>query len=94
MLTRGPDPDLRLVAAPAGDGDAKKGTRPVYFDDAYVETPIYDRYRMGPGTTIDGPAIVEERESTTVVGRNATARVAEDGSLIVEVATKGQPWTP
>jgi N-methylhydantoinase A len=84
VLTRGPDPDLRLVAAPAGDGDARKGTRDVYFDDAYVETPIYDRYRMGPGTQIDGPAIVEERESTTVVGRGATARVADDGSLIME----------
>jgi len=84
VLTRGPDPDLRLVAAPTGDGDARKGTRDVYFDDGYVETPIYDRYRMGPGTRVDGPAIVEERESTTVVGPNASARVAEDGSLIIE----------
>ena len=65
VLTRGPDPDLRLVAAPTGDGDALKGTRDVYFDDGYVDTPVYDRYRMGPGTRIDGPAIVEERESTT-----------------------------
>jgi N-methylhydantoinase A len=83
VLTRGPDPDLRLVAA-AGDGDALKGTRAVYFDDGFVETPIYNRYRMGPGTRIDGPAIVEERESTSVVGPGATARVADDGSLIME----------
>jgi N-methylhydantoinase A len=85
VLTRGPDPDLRLVAAPAGDGDAMKGTREVYFGDGYVPTPIYDRYRMAPGTAIEGPAIVEERESTSVVGPGASARVAEDGSLIVEV---------
>jgi len=86
VLNRGPDPALRLVAAQAGDGDARKGTRAVYFDDGYAETPIHDRYRMGPGTRIDGPAIVEERESTMVVGPGATARVAEDGSLIVELA--------
>jgi N-methylhydantoinase A len=85
VLTRGPDPDLRLVAGAIGDGDARKGTRAVYFDDGYAETPIYDRYRMGPGTRIDGPAIVEERESTTVVGPGASARVAADGSLIVEL---------
>jgi N-methylhydantoinase A len=85
VLTRGPDPDLRLAAAPAGDGDARKGTRQVCFDGRFAETPIYDRYRMGPGTRIDGPAIVEERESTTVVGPGARARVAEDGSLIVEL---------
>jgi N-methylhydantoinase A len=62
-----------------------KGTRNVYFDGAYRETPIYDRYRMIVGAQIEGPAIVEERESTTVVGADATARVAEDGSLIIEV---------
>ena len=86
VLTRGPDPDLKLQAAPTGDGDARKGTRDVYFNDAFRETPIYDRYQMGPGTQIDGPAIVEERESTTVVGPDATARVADDGSLILEAA--------
>jgi N-methylhydantoinase A len=85
VLSRGPDPALRLVAAPAGDGDAVKGTRDVYFDGAYRETPIHDRYRMSVGAQIEGPAIVEERESTTVVGPDATARVAEDGSLIIEV---------
>jgi N-methylhydantoinase A len=85
VLSRGPDPALRLVAAPAGDGDAMKGTRSVYFDGAYRETPIHDRYRMGVGAQIEGPAIVEERESTSVVGAGATARVAEDGSLIIEV---------
>ena len=84
VLSRGPDPALRLLAAPAGDGDAMKGTRDAYFDGAYRETPIYDRYRMGVGTRIEGPAIVEERESTTVVGAGATARVAKDGSLLVE----------
>jgi N-methylhydantoinase A len=85
VLSRGPDPALRLVAALAEDGDARKGTRDVFFGDGYVPTPIYDRYRMGPGATVDGPAIVEERESTTVVGPDATARVAADGSLIIEV---------
>jgi N-methylhydantoinase A len=90
VLTRGPDPDLRLVATATGDGDPLKGKRDVWFADGYVETPIYDRYRMGPGTTIEGPAIVEERESTTVVGAGATARVAADGSLIIEE----HAWTP
>jgi N-methylhydantoinase A len=87
VLTRGPDPALRLVAGVGGDesGDARKGTRDVHFGDGYVPTPIYDRYRMAPGTAIEGPAIVEERESTSVVGPGASARVAEDGSLIVEV---------
>jgi N-methylhydantoinase A len=85
VMTRGPDPELRLVAESTGGGNARKGTRHVHFGGGYVETPIYDRYRMGPGTQVEGPAIVEERESTTVVGPGASARVATDGSLVVEV---------
>ena len=30
--------------------------------------PIYERYKLTPGTSFPGPAIVEERESTTIVG--------------------------
>jgi N-methylhydantoinase A len=56
----------------------------VWFDGGYVTTPIYDRYRLAPGAAVAGPAIVEERESTTVVGPGASARVAGDGSLILE----------
>jgi N-methylhydantoinase A len=84
VLTRGPDPELQLRAAPTGDGDSLKGTRDVWFEDGYVETPIHDRYAMAVDARLEGPAIVEERESTTVVGPGATARVAADGSLILE----------
>ncbi len=46
-----------------------KGKRQAYFTDAggFVETPTYDRYRLGAGMAIEGPAIIEERESTIVV---------------------------
>ena len=33
-----------------------------------VEVPVYDRYRLQPGARFEGPAIIEERESTLVVG--------------------------
>src|SRR3954449_13105635 len=36
VLSRGPDPDLRLVAAATGDGNALKGRRDVWFGDGYV----------------------------------------------------------
>ena len=36
-----------------------------------TEVPVYDRYRLGPGAAFVGPAIVEERESTTVIGAGA-----------------------
>jgi N-methylhydantoinase A len=64
---------------------AVKATRPAYFAEAggFVATPVYDRYALGPGARFNGPAIIEERESTAVIGPGARCRV--DGGLAVVV---------
>jgi len=66
---------------------ARKGTRPAYFASAggYVEVPVYDRYAMAPGTRIAGPAIVEERESTCVIGPGDRAEVDALYNLVAEL---------
>ena len=46
--------------------------------DGFVETAVYDRYRLGVGDELAGPAVVEEEGSTLVVGPGATARVAPE----------------
>ncbi|RLI26919.1 MAG: hydantoinase/oxoprolinase family protein [Candidatus Hecatellales archaeon] len=65
--------------------DALKGKRKVYFSEygEYVECDIYDRYRLLPGALIEGPAIVEERESTAVICPKAKATVDEYLNLII-----------
>jgi N-methylhydantoinase A len=70
-----------------GTGEALKGTRPVYVPElgAPAETPVYDHYRLSPGVLIQGPAIVEQRESTVVVGRDATAHLDEHGNLVIDI---------
>jgi N-methylhydantoinase A len=89
VVSSGPRPNLRLqITAPAG-GDvdtALKGERPAYFPEAtgFVPTPIYDRYRLVPGATFVGPAIVEERESTVIVGPGGHCRIDEHHNLVVE----------
>ena len=82
----GPPPDFSMEsstqpATGSGAGDAIKKRRPAYFAEAagYVDTPVYDRYRLTPDTRLDGPAIIEERESTTVIGPGA--RVVVDARL-------------
>jgi N-methylhydantoinase A len=48
---------------------ALKGMRPAYFHEIgdFVDTPVYDRYRLAPGMHFSGPAIIEERESTAII---------------------------
>jgi N-methylhydantoinase A len=90
VVAQGPRPSLRLpTSARAGrdPGAARKGVRRVYLPDAkgYAEVPVYDRYALGAGATLEGPAIIEERESTVVVSAAAPIRVDEASNLIVEV---------
>jgi N-methylhydantoinase A len=62
-----------------------KSLRKAYFPEAagYVETPVYDRDALGPGSRLVGPAIVEERESTTVIGPGAVVTVDPHRSLVL-----------
>ena len=64
---------------------ALKGTRRAYFPDAdgWTETAVYDRYRLGVGDELAGPAVVEEEGSTLVIGPSATARVAASGNIVM-----------
>jgi N-methylhydantoinase A len=63
----------------------RKGSRPVFFAEAgkFVDTPVYDHYALAPGVTVQGPAIVEQRESTVVVGPSATASLDANYNLIM-----------
>ncbi|MET0428306.1 MAG: hydantoinase B/oxoprolinase family protein [Microvirga sp.] len=70
----------------ASSAAAFKGTRQAYFGEGFVEAGVYDRYRLSPGMTIEGPAIVEERESTTIVPPGDRLAVDEAGNLRIAIA--------
>src|SRR5262249_18018317 len=78
VIAAGPRRTVRM-ATPSSDAasSAVKGQRLVYFPEWEEHRPVsvYDRYRLQPGSTFDGPAIIEERESTTVVGPSAAIQV-------------------
>ena len=94
VVAQGPRPSLRLPTSARGGRDARaarKGVRRVYVSDArgYAEVPVYDRYALGAGATLEGPAVIEERESTVVVGAVARIRVDDAANVIVEVPPAG-----
>jgi len=66
--------------------DAVKGTRQAYSGIAkdFIPYKVYDRYRLFPDARFQGPAIIEERESTVVVGEDASVRVDEYGFLWID----------
>jgi N-methylhydantoinase A len=64
-----------------------KGRRRAYFPETrgWVDCPVYDRYRLAAGLSLAGPAIVEERESTSVLPPGTTATVDDYANLVVSV---------
>jgi N-methylhydantoinase A len=64
-------------------GGVRKSSRPVYFRErgGYVECQVYDRYRLPAGFAFNGPALVEEFDSTTVVHPGFDGRIDRFGNL-------------
>ncbi len=64
-----------------------KRTRPAYFPELrdFCPTTVYDRYALTAGQAFDGPAIVEERESTLVVGPGGRFEVLASGNILVTI---------
>ena len=61
--------------------------RRVWFDDGWHDTPIHRREHLPPGTTLTGPAVVEQLDSTTVIEPGDLMRVDALGNL--EITVKG-----
>jgi N-methylhydantoinase A len=82
-LTRG-----RPESLASGDSASFiKARRPAWFAEAggFIDTPVYDRYALGAGATLEGPVIVEERESTAVIGPGARCRIDDGLAIVVEL---------
>ncbi|MCA0848590.1 hydantoinase/oxoprolinase family protein [Salipiger thiooxidans] len=75
-------PDAEYTAQ---DGDAVIGSRQVYFDGGWYETAIYERARLPVGPYVEGPAIIQEMSSTTIVEPGQRLRVDGSGTMLIEV---------
>jgi len=86
VLVSGPVPlhDARERRSEEGS-HVLKGTRPAWFGDGWTQVPVYDRYAIPPGMELPGPCIIEETESTTVVGPESRVHVDESRNIIIEL---------
>jgi len=85
---RGPVPKLPPPAETgAGNGAmaARKGSRIAWFADEACEMDVFDRYLLHPGDSIEGPAAIEERESTCILRPGDHAVVDGLYNLVVEI---------
>lgn len=83
---------LGLTSAPEMAANAKGNKRPapkeklkVFFEetDAFTETPVYDRAELHSDASFDGPAIIEQVDTTIIVHPGQTVKVDKFGNLLV-----------
>ncbi len=85
-------PELDTLAAGENLTDALAGYRHVWMPEAggWGDVPLYDRTKLGAGMVLQGPSIVEQMDSTTVILPDQRATVDRYGNLIIEEIGKGQ----
>ncbi|MGP1394201.1 MAG: hydantoinase B/oxoprolinase family protein [Inquilinaceae bacterium] len=88
VRSAGPQPVISVKGAVGGAAPESrvKGRRRAWFESGPAEATVYDRYALAPGDRIEGPAIVEEREATTVIAPGDRIRVDGAFNLCIEVA--------
>ena len=94
VIVKGPTPTVKLdtVHEPVAGAKALKGHRKVFMPEAgkFVNCPIYDRYSLAAGARLKGPAVIEEHESTVVLGPDAAIDVDRHCNLRVKLG-RGKP---
>lgn len=70
--------------------EAQTGSRRVWFAGGWQETPIYRRARLPLGAVIDGPAILEQLDTTVVVEPGNHLSVDPHGNLLIRVPAGGE----
>ena len=88
LVSEGRVPQTRLspfTPTGANVADARTGERRIFFgrDLGFQACPIYDRDRLEPGHELDGPAVVEQMDTTTVIHPEQQARVDDYKNLII-----------
>lgn len=89
VIVSGPNPQLlpkqKTYHTPK---KVQNGTRPVFFADLGTtpfNCPVYNRYDLQSGMRFNGPAIIEEMESTSIIGINTQIQIDQHQNIIVDI---------
>ncbi|MCA0013846.1 hydantoinase/oxoprolinase family protein [Mesorhizobium sp. B292B1B] len=81
--------DLSRLIDPAGRAktldDARREIRPVWYSGRWHDTPVYAREELPLDGIIEGPAILEQMDATTVLEPGDRARSDVDGNIIIDI---------
>lgn len=85
VVGKRPELDMRVFAPVDGKSadECLIGTRHVFADGQFHNANIYERLELAVGAVIEGPALLEQPDTTIFVDPGLTARVDEYGNLLI-----------
>lgn len=92
VVATGATPSVEEALPTAGSKDVSAAlmeVRPSYFDGAFVDTPNYDRAKLAVGARVEGPAIIRQYDTTTVLLPRHYAEVDTHGNLLIWPVSRG-----
>jgi N-methylhydantoinase A len=93
VVARGATAPVDEAPLATAGGDIKAAileTRPAYFNGAWHDTPHYDRAKLGVGARVDGPAIIRQYDTTTVLIPDHYAEIDTHGNILIWPVSKGK----
>jgi N-methylhydantoinase A len=89
---RTPKPDHFAELGTVTDAaQARRETRPAYWGTGWIDTPVYDGNRLGPGAEVTGPALIEEPFTVVVLPPGFVARLDDLGHYVVTARDRAAP---
>ncbi len=87
--------DLSALLDPASRksslDQARTGARPVFFDGTWHDTPIYRREHLPAAFALNGPAILDQMDTTVLIEPGDRAQADRDGNLIITIGPRHDP---
>lgn len=80
-----PKPERTASLGTSSPARAKTGSRRAWFEEGFLETPVYDGTRLAPGSELRGPALVEEPFTVVVLPPGAELRLDEHGNYDIRL---------
>ena len=88
---RTPKPGALAAVGDVRDAaQARTGSRPVYFGTEFADTPVYDGSLLGPGASVDGPALIEEPFTVVVLAPGNRARLDDNGNYDIRISSSAR----
>jgi N-methylhydantoinase A len=80
-----PKPPMKPVRSRKHSSPSPKGSRIMHLEDKSGRVAVFERSSLPPGTRLNGPAVIEEPTSTTIINSRDRLRVDDYGNMLLEI---------